>query len=542
MTLRLSQSLSFVMVAALAAGCIVGCDTTGIGSGQPGPGMPGVPDPSNPPDKPDPDPNANPQCSSAPACDAAITVDPNGPALMITDPAVLAELPLEKVVTQLLQYQGVAWKPEELVQRLFDGMNTDADGEFDDVFHCDSPDNPALFNKSGDTFTCPRAEGQLAHSTGLLKDGDPDSFFPVAVVNRFDLTPIDGSKCGQYRIIYAKRSGLDDPNNRVFLIFEAALANPTPGCLEACRPVAQFWKSLETKSTDEIATHVRTFFFAGIPGFRAAIHPQHFGLGVEDQGYGGTEPGQIRVSMHMQDNWDMRELHFGMHPSFGTPLFTPASVKNNPVASYFGPNPNDSGMGEAYRSQFVWNELLSLAAKDMKDMRMFTSPEFNGVESLLGGEKKNDYFANATSAGDMTFIDALNEQIQAQGLNASCPADDPLDAEAVLKRATTQSCAGCHAPKELIGEDRSIGCGLTWPDSIGQSHVTEKGERSPALKEVFLPHRADVLQTFLQSCDPNAIQGNLQPGGPGGFEEGNEKSGADMPGGAARTLGGSSSH
>jgi len=541
MTLRLSQSLSFVMVAALAAGGVLGCDTTGGGSGQGVPGLPGVTSPDPDPNQPDPDPSGNPLCNSAPACDAGITVDPNGPALMITDPAVLAELPLEKVVTQLLQYQGVAWEPKELVQRLFDGMNDSAGAKFDDVFHCDSPDNPALFNKSGDTFTCPRAEGKLATSTGFFTEGDPDSFFPVAVVNRFDLTPIDGSKCGQYRIIYAKRSGLDDPNNRVFLIFEAALANPVPGCLEACRPVAELWKGLESKSTKDIATQVRTFFFAGIPGFRPAIHPQHFGLGVVDQGYGGTEPGQIRVSMHMQDNWDMRELHFGMHPTLGTPLFVPASVKNNPVASYFGPNPNDQGMGESYRSQFLWNELVSLGAKDLKDVRMFTSPEFNGVESLLGGEKKNDYFANATSAGDMTFIDAMNEQINAQGLNAGCPADDPLDAEAVIKRATAQSCAGCHAPKELIGEDRSIGCGLTWPDSIGQSHVTEKGERSPALKEVFLPHRADVLATFLQSCDPTAIQGNLQPGGPGGFQEGKESQ-SGMAGGAARTLGGSSSH
>lgn len=542
MTVRLSQSFSFLMVAALAAGCILGCDTGDGGGGKPVPGMPGVPDPNNPPDKPDPN-NPNPQgtCNSAPACDASITVDPNGPALMITDPAVLAEVPLEKVVTQLLQYRGVDWSAQEMMQRLFDTMNTTADGKFDDAFHCDGGDNPALFNKSGDSFACPRAEGQLASSAGFFKDGDPDSFFPVAVVNRFDLTPMDGSKCGQYRIIYAKRSGLTDPNNRVFLIFEAALANPTPGCLEACRPVAEFWKGLESKDTAEIATHVRTFFFAGIPGFRPAIHPQHFGLGVEDQGYGGTEPGQIRVSMHMEDSWDMRELHFGLHPQFGTPVFVPASVKNNPVASYFGVNPSDPGMGEAYRGQFLWNELPSLAAKDLKDVRMFTSPEFNGVESMLGGDKKNDYFTKATEGGDMTFIDALNSQIQQSGVGISCPADDPLDAEAVLKRATAQSCAGCHAPKEMIGEDRSIGCGLVWPDSIGQAHVTEKGERSPALKEVFLPHRADVLQTFLQSCDPNAINGNLQPSGPGGgFEEGQESVGA--PGGAARTLGGSSSH
>lgn len=542
MTVRMSQSLRFVMVAALAAAGVVGCDTGGGGPGTSGSGMPGVPDPSNP-GEPGTTTGFDPQCTQAPACDAAITVDPDGPALLITDPAVLAEVPMKKVVEQLLQYQGVDWTAEEMVQRLFDSMNTQAEGQFDDVFHCDSPDNPALFNKSGDSFSCPRPEGQLASSHGFFTEGDPDSFFPVAVVNRFDLTPMDGTRCGQYRIIYAKRSGLDDPNDRVFLIFEAALANPVPGCLEACRPVAEFWKGLESKSTSDIAASVRGFYFDGIPGFRAAIHPEHFGLGVQDQGYGGSEPGQIRVSMHMGgEAWDMRELHFGVHPSYGTPVFLPASVKNNPVAAFFGTTAVDPGMAQAYQSQFVWNELPSLAQKEMKDVRMFTSPEFNGVESVLAGDKKNAYFDAAIASGDMTFLDQLAEQITAQNLNKDCPADDPLDAEAVLKRATALSCAGCHAPNDMIGPDRSIGCGLVWPDSIGQAHVTEKGERSPALKTVFLPHRAEVLQTFLQSCDPDAIMGNLQPGNPNGLQEKKELVEGGFAGHSVRTLGGSSSH
>ena len=53
---------------------------------------------------------------------------------------------------------------------------------------------------------------------------------------------------------------------------------------------------------------------------------------------------------------------------------------------------------------------------------------------------------------------------------------------------------------------------------LGQVHIDEKGNLSPALKELFLPHRAEMLSTFLQSCDEDAIRRNLRGGpiGPGG--------------------------
>jgi hypothetical protein len=50
-----------------------------------------------------------------------------------------------------------------------------------------------------------------------------------------------------------------------------------------------------------------------------------------------------------------------------------------------------------------------------------------------------------------------------------------------------------------------------WPQSLGQTHIDEQGELSPALKDVFLPQRAGVLQTFLQACDVAAVSANLQP-------------------------------
>ncbi len=537
MTSRLRET-TVVIVAALAA-WMAGCKTLPVDPDGPSVDLPDVPDPSETggttSDLPFPEPAT---CPAAPACDAGIAVKADGPALMITDPAVLAAFPLEKVISQLTAYEGVVVAPEVMLQRLFDTMNTTEGGKFDDVFHCDSLDGPAAQNQTADPFTCPRAEGKLASSTGFFKPGDPDSFFPVAIVNRFDLTPVDGSRCGQYRIIYAKTSGLTDPNNRVFMIFEAALQNPLPGCLETCRPIAQLWQGLEGKSTEAITSELETFFFDGLPGYRAVIHPENYGLGIQAQGYGGAEPGQIRLSMHMEDSWDMREVHFDLQSASGQPLFLQNSVKNNPSVALFDSQSAAASTGEWYRQQFMWQELPALSGKDLTHVQMFTNPQFNGNESMLSGDKKNDYFAAATKSGDMTFVDELNAQIQATGFGADCPADDPLDAEAILHRATVLSCAGCHAPKELIGESRSLGCGLTWPDSIGQSHVTEKGERSPALKDVFLPHRADVLATFLQACDWQKIGENLQPSPQGQGGDKKVKS-AD---GAVRTLGGSASH
>lgn len=550
MSLHLSRNLSFFLGAALAVGSLVGCDNSGGGAGKgvpPLPTVPGPSDPGNPPDEPIPGPQT---CSSTPACDSSVTVDSNGSALLVTDPAVLAEFPLEKVIAQISAFQGLETPPVEMVQRFFDTMNSESEGRFGDVSHCDTQFNPATPFET-DKLSCPRAEGALADSEGFFEDGDADQFIPVAIVNRFDLTPIDAQRCGQYRIVYAKRSGLTDPNDRVFLIFEAALQNPNPGCLESCRPVAEFWAGLEGKSSSDIATHLRTFFFSGIPGFKPAVHPVHYGMGQVDQGYGGHEGGQIRVSMHMQDPWDMREMHFGQHPDTGNVDFVPATVKNNPALAMFDPL-DGTGMGQSYRSMFTFNELMTLSAKELKDVQMFTSMEFNAGESALDGEKKNDYFMAATNKGDMTFVDMIDNEIANQGLNSGCPDNDPLDAEAILRRATVLSCAGCHAPKEFLGEDLSIGCGLTWPDTLGQSHITEKGEISPALKEVFLPHRAEVLQTFLQACDMAAIQGNLTPFPPGSGFEGDKSGEMDSSAGGGaqtkslktrgRTLGGSSTH
>ncbi len=521
MTLRRSTRAALGILALSASGSLLGCD----------PGYRVIID--DPIDETPPDPGTV-ACADMPACDPDIHVDPEGSALVITDPEVLAKVPLQRVIDQINQQSGLSTDAKTTMQRLFDTMNDTAGAKFTSTFHCDDPSNPAFQLKTEDTFTCPRAEGALASSEGFFTEGDPDHFFPVAIVHRFDLLPLDGSRCGQYRIVYAKESGLTDPNNRVFLIFEAALLNPAPGCIQSCYPVAALLKGLEGKPAAEVAAQIDTLFFTGIGDFMPVVHPMHYGLGTEDTGYGGLEGGQVRVSMHMEDPWDMRELRLGLSPQADDVVFVPATVKNSPAAASFDPLSASYG-AELVRSQLLPLSLPALASTELTGIQMFTPIEVNGVESVLAGEKKSDYLAAATAGGDTSLTGSIDTMLSDGGFGADCPPEDPLNAEAILRRATALSCAGCHAPAEMLGPTRSIGCGLTWPDSIGQAHVTEQGELSPALREVFLPHRAKVLETYLQACDIDAIYGNLQTGAPdGSFEK------RMLP--ARRTLGGSTTH
>ena len=532
MTIRRPLHVGLALVSWLIAAASLGCD--------PASSPPAESDPSPTADPgPEPEPAEYPRCNPIPDCDDTIHVDPESAALFITDPEVLAKVPLKRVMEQLVATSQVSYGPEEALQRLFDTMNQSEYGKFTDTPHCDDAGVLADAASRGDFLTCPRTEGKLAFSEGLLDDGGPDSFLPVAIVNRFDLTPINAGRCGQYRIIYAKRSGLTDPKDRVFLIFEPALQNPA-GCLEACRPIAKDWHALQGASTAEIGAFVEALFFEGVRGFAPVIHPSSFGPPREEEeggGYGGgfedeDEGGQIRVSMHMGDEpWNMRELRFTESPLTGERTFLPMPVRNNPPVSQVTPQAFSEGttLMPAVLLDF---SLPTLTGKDVSALQIFVPLSMNAVESPIEGPKKIDYHAAATQKGSTYIEEMIDDTLSRRGFDADCPPGDPLDARALLNRATALSCAGCHSPSTLIGPERSLGCGLTWPDSIGQVHVTEKREISPALKEVFLPHRAKVLETYLQACDLDAMFGNFQSGQPqNGFKK--------VQGG---TLGGGSTH
>lgn len=467
-------------------------------------------------------------CAAAPACDASITVAPDSPALIITDPVALSKLPLEDVLSRLLEdFNDPPVSPQQLLQAMFDSNNDGASAVFNHNYHCDDEDNPA--HENGPAAECPRAEGALALSSGFFTPGHPDHFYPVAVVNRIDLM-LSGSSCGEYRIIYAKESGKTDPNNRVFLIFEPALPNPEFWCEHSCRPVAELWKSFEhEESAEALGDRLRQFFLEGTGAFPPAIQLSNFQPGPSGgTGYYGAK-GQIRVSQHIGSHWELREFSYWAH--WEGARFEPKLLGNNPSPSSFRGFSTDgklSGFGESFLAN------VELLGRDrVTGQGMLIGQRYLSGESEQGGDHINDY---AAASKDNTYLhSAIDFEIAALGIGADCPADDPLDAQAILRRATMQSCAGCHAPSRFLGPERKIGCGVTWPDSLGDVHVDEHGTLSPALREVFLPHRAEVFTTYLQACDPEAVAANV--GGP--FGTAAQELRSRRPG---ATLGGSVTH
>jgi hypothetical protein len=148
----------------------------------------------------------------------------------------------------------------------------------------------------------------------------------------------------------------------------------------------------------------------------------------------------------------------------------------------------------------------------MAFVRARIHPAYDAGESAISGAAKpnfNERLSASSQAESKQLSDALASDLRL--LNESCPSDDPLTLEAIVQRAAALSCAGCHAPDQVLPEGRKLGCGSVWPKSQGTTHIDERGELSPALTDVFLPHRARVLSTYLQACDGAAIEANLQP-------------------------------
>jgi hypothetical protein len=138
---------------------------------------------------------------------------------------------------------------------------------------------------------------------------------PVQLVNRFDLMPLDGSHCGEYRIVYALRNQLPGEGHNL-IIFEGVLPNPQPGCGAAgCRPVVEFWAGLSAMTdADTIADDLREFYFSGLPEHDVVpvIRPEAYGVGASiATGYSGPT-GQIRTNQFFhpgqtQSDWSLRE-------------------------------------------------------------------------------------------------------------------------------------------------------------------------------------------------------------------------------------------
>lgn len=429
-------------------------------------------------------------------CDPSIHIQPDSPALIVTDPAALQGLRLETVLANL------DWKPEGrllMMQRLFDTLNDEAGAVTDAPSHCDSPGNPAV--ASGSPALCPRPEGSLAESEGFFTDGDPDQFIPVAAVNRFDLHTSQDSRCGEFRLIYAKASGKTDPDDRVFLIFEVSVPAPVNAFGDdACYPLLQAWKAV-ADAPDPAARGalLANLYLNGLPETGPILTKANLG----EQGFGGggyngaVTRGRIRISLHAGASWEWHELRAHGNGFQGVD-FLPLPVARTPSTILFEPAVWDSS--PSFREGF-FSQLPGLAAHDPVDMGLSASSKDLAGASVRG--PAGDYSLHG--AENPGLLQALQTRIDGYGYSGDCPADDPLTPDSVLRRVTAGTCAGCHAPAHFFGPERKVGCGVTWPEPLDGVHIDENGNLSPALTDVLLPRRARNLQKYLHGCVDPAV-------------------------------------
>ena len=416
--------------------------------------------------------------------DRSLFISPTAPA---EQTALRSRFAVSRIMEHVLASSGAA-RPSgggELFRRWWDTQNSRATAAFPDNPHCDDGDGTI----NGFPVQCPRNEGALARES-------PDSHFPVALVYRPDLAPRDGNTCGEARIVIAKP---DDLGGRNLAIFETSIPNPEPGCgLTACRKIAQFWANLSAvPDFGQRLDALERFYFAGLDAARDGVATKPAldaaNLGLPDRT--GARRGQLRTNQFMAGPnpraWQLREFKLARActDAGDCRLFVePVNVSTNPWGPLFDdrePHP----LGPAFRAELL-GQVAALSPQDVNAIGMATSDRFSAGQSDPQFSE-NDYLRHFQLGDRDGFRRAITDELASLG--------SPLTADDLVTRATTQSCGGCHQLSngaELGGIDASGGR-LRWPASAGFVHTVENGLRSPALNDVFLPRRKQILEQFL---------------------------------------------
>lgn len=461
-------------------------------------------DPKDSPDgdlKPPPGPAPLAQGDDDDLCEPVPELDLRR-SLVLSELSVLEPFTFRRVLEQIVATsQAPDADPLLLYQRWWDYFN-EGPGLHPEAFHCDDDvidGQPAM---GAFPHACPRPEGILAATDPFFDpEFNPDSYVAIGLFNRFDLAPLDGSHCGEYRIVFAKRSGRFNPDDRNLIIFEAALPNPKPACgIAGCRDVVQVWADFsDIDDVLEIRDRVEHFYFVDAAGAGPVVHADN---------YGPRGAGQIRTNQFMFAPWELRQFTFD-HDCGGFPCIRPRLLKDNPFPELFQ-DPSPWPGAAAFREWFI-RQIPNLEIADSN--RFFTADVGTFAAGASHSQDLGDIYRLRVGPGS-SFRAAVEAAITVPGLTA----------DHIFSRALALSCAGCHEHNNF-DENADLGGGLPWEPSLGFVHNTEEftvegpfGTRfalSDALRFVFLPHRGQVLRDFLAEvgCDPcNAA--DLQQLGP----------------------------
>lgn len=391
----------------------------------------------------------------------------------------------------IVERSGTRTTSLRLYQQMFDTQNPRPGLAMADAPHCDDflVDGKPAHN--GLPRRCPTPEGILATTNPFR---GPATYTPLALVNRFDLAPADGSNCGQYRMIFARRT--NSPLERLHLIFEAVLPNPAPASsIEGCRAVAQFWVDLsKVDSISERRARLEQFFFTGIDGFEPVVDPGH---------YSRESGGGIR-SLH-GTNFGLgsnRFYQFRLAKRGDELIAEPDVLENLPFGRFFDAT-YDTPAARGFRDAFVDN-VRNLAIRNvnlyfMNIPREFLMAESDPVDGELEFIFVTPFLHSQVAPEGREFAARITEELKKVG--------STLSTTEVITRAETLNCVGCHFIAGNVGE------GVVFPQSVDQfQHVSERhiengeaGPRyaiSPAMRDVFIPHRMEILRRFLTSGAP----------------------------------------
>lgn len=418
--------------------------------------------------------------------------------LFVTDTAILASFPLSRVMNQLATQGGGGQSGLTLFRKWWDTQN--ATGTVGPI-HCVS-------TLDSFPYQCPREEGQQAFEDPFAGPTE-QQYKPVALVNRFDLAPSSGKDCGEYRIIYMRRSGEVSPGPRGSIIFEAVLPNPNPATgLAGCRPVQEMWAqlSLPGRSDADRAASLSSFFFTGLPTFLPVVHVDNYGGSTNNRA-----TGQVRTNQFQQAPWMLRE--FKIRRVSGAARFDMVVNRTNPAEELFSPTSTHARKGNF--DNFFATQVANLARDDVNKFSMANSTSafgFNSGDSVSGGGNVSPHSYRTRFGSGPS---ALRTKIQTEltKINSSLTPDD------IVARAEALSCSGCHRTANGV----NLGGGMTFPSADNFTHVSEQLEAgtnierfriSAALTNTFLPHRKALMEAFITSSDTAP----MCSGSPGGFE------------------------
>jgi hypothetical protein len=187
--------------------------------------------------------------------------------------------------------------------------------------------------------------------------------------------------------------------------------------------------------------------------------------------------------------------------------FFPVTNKNNGYGPLFDPSSTDAS-APAFRSFFP-SQVSKLSASTIPGLDISTPDIYNTAQSQ----------ASSASASEMRYSvqfgtgeSALRTDLQAQltALGSTLTPDD------IVARAQALSCAGCHR----LSNNAPLGGGLTWPASLGFTHVTERATEviggqtrfviSDTLINQLLPARKAIIEDF-QNNRPRPSKGPSHP-------------------------------